>query len=201
MKNDLHLALHGLAIKKHATVEAVAGIIGMDPTRTLEILTESVGRGRVMEAKGKYTLAPAARIALESDYSRAYGDVRESAAFVAAYEQFERVNLALKGLITDWQVVDVAGVRVPNDHSDAELDAALIDRLGDLHERAVPVLDRLAEHVSRLAIYRDKLGGALDRAERGEIEWVSDAKIESYHTVWFELHEDLLRILGRTRSE
>ncbi len=42
---------------------------------------------------------------------------------------------------------------------------------------------------------------ALERAEGGAIEWVSDARILSYHTVWFELHEDLLRILGRQRSE
>ena len=42
---------------------------------------------------------------------------------------------------------------------------------------------------------------ALERAEDGAVEWVSDAKIASYHTVWFELHEDLLRMLGREREE
>jgi hypothetical protein len=30
---------------------------------------------------------------------------------------------------------------------------------------------------------------------------VSSPKIESYHTLWFELHEDLLRLLGKRRSE
>ena len=35
----------------------------------------------------------------------------------------------------------------------------------------------------------------------GEIDWVSGVRIDSYHTVWFELHEDLLRMLGRTRQE
>ena len=33
------------------------------------------------------------------------------------------------------------------------------------------------------------------------IAWVSDARIESYHTVWYELHEDLLRLMQRERSE
>lgn len=201
MKNDVHLALHGLAIKKHATAEAVAGIVGLDPAKAIEILSESVGRGRVIEAKGKYTLAPAARIALESDYSRAYGEVRENGAFVTAYEQFEEVNVVLKSLITDWQVVEIAGTRLPNDHSDAEHDARLIDRLGDLHERAEPVFDALARHLPRLRLYGEKLRDALERAEGGDSVWVSDAKIESYHTVWFELHEDLLRILGRARAE
>ena len=47
----------------------------------------------------------------------------------------------------------------------------------------------------------DKLGAALEKAEDGAIEWVSDAKIESYHTLWFELHEDLLRLMRREREE
>ena len=38
-------------------------------------------------------------------------------------------------------------------------------------------------------------------AEKGEIAWVSDARIESYHTVRFELHEDLLRLMRRERGE
>ncbi|NQV20995.1 MAG: hypothetical protein HQ511_06225, partial [Rhodospirillales bacterium] len=42
---------------------------------------------------------------------------------------------------------------------------------------------------------------ALEKAEDGETEFVSGAKVDSYHTVWFELHEDLLRILGREREE
>jgi len=45
------------------------------------------------------------------------------------------------------------------------------------------------------------LTAALERAEDGAIEWVSDVRIASYHTVWFEMHEDLLRALGRERVE
>ena len=43
-----------------------------------------------------------------------------------------------------------------------------------------------------MQIYRDKLTKALEKAEDGAIDWVSDARIESYHTQWFELHEDLI---------
>ena len=52
-----------------------------------------------------------------------------------------------------------------------------------------------------MAYYSKGLLEALEKAEDGDIAWVSDAKIESYHTLWFELHEDLLRIVGRIRSE
>lgn len=201
MKNDLHLVLHGLAIKKHATAEAIAGIIGIETARVAALLTESVAKGRVVEAKGKYSLQPMTRIALESDYSRYCSELRENQEFVRCYEDFEVVNTALKTLITDWQVVDIAGERVANDHTNKEYDAKIIDRLGDLHERAERVLNAFAKHLPRLAIYRDKLLSALEKAEDGALEWVSDARIESYHTLWFELHEDLLRMLGRTRVE
>jgi hypothetical protein len=155
----------------------------------------------VVEAKGKYSLQPMARIALESDYSRYCSDLRENPDFVRLYEDFEVVNHVLKALITDWQVTEIAGSRVANDHSNKDYDSRIIDRLGDLHERAERLLNQFAVHLPRLAIYRDKLLAALEKAEDGAIEWVSDARIESYHTLWFELHEDLLRMLGRTRVE
>ena len=93
------------------------------------------------------------------------------------------------------------GQRAPNDHSDKDYDARIIDRLGDLHERSEDALEKLASALPRLAIYREKLEAALDKAETGAIAWISDAKIESYHTVWYELHEDLLRLMQRERSE
>lgn len=201
MKNDMHLVLHGLAIKKHATAEAIAGIIGLAPARVAALLQEAVSKGNVVEAKGKFSLQPMARIALEGDYSRYCSELRENQEFVRLYADFEVVNNALKALITDWQVVEIAGARVPNDHGDKEYDNRIIDRLGDLHERAERVLTQFAVHLLRLAIYRDKLLAALEQVEDGALEWVSDARIESYHTLWFELHEDLLRMLGRTRLE
>jgi hypothetical protein len=197
----MHLVMHGLAIKKHATAEDVASILGLDPDVVRETLIKLVAAKRTVEAQGRYVLAPAARMLLEADYSRYYESLRENPAFQAGYAGFERLNTTLKQLITDWQTVPVRGERVPNDHSDKDYDAKIVDRLGDLHERAEDVLDKLASALPRMAIYRQKLEAALDKAEKGAIAWVSDAKIESYHTIWFELHEDLLRLMRRQRTE
>ena len=199
--NETHLVLHGLAIKKHATPEAVAGVLGLDVSVVRATLGKLVEAKRVVEAQGKYLLAPAARMALDMEYTPLYEDVRANSAFASGYEEFERLNNTLKQLITEWQTVDVRGHRVPNDHGNKDYDDRLIDRLGNLHERAELALDRLASALPRFSIYRDKLGAALERAEDGEIAWVSDAKIESYHTLWFELHEDLLRLMRRERAE
>ncbi len=199
--NETHLVLHGLAIKKHATPEAVAGVLGLDVNVVRATLGKLVETKRVVEAQGKYLLAPAARMALDMEYAPLYEDLRANAAFASGYEDFERLNTTLKQLITEWQTVDVRGHRVPNDHGNKDYDDRLIDRLGNLHERAELALDRLASALPRFSIYRDKLGAALEKAENGEIAWVSDAKIESYHTLWFELHEDLLRLMRRERDE
>jgi hypothetical protein len=199
--NDAHLVMHGLAIKKHATPEDVAGILGLDLDVVRETLANLVLTKRAVEAQGRYLLAPAARMLLDTDYSRYYDEVRANPSFQAGYVDFERLNGTLKQIITDWQTIKLLGERVPNDHRDKEHDEKIIDRLADLHERVEGVLDQLAVALPRMRIYREKLASALEKAEKGAIVWVSDAKVESYHTLWFELHEDLLRIMRRSREE
>lgn len=201
MMKDSQLALHGLAIKKHATAEDVAAITRLSPQIVGKHLEAAVANGRAMKSGDKYMLQPAAQIALKSAYSRDYADERANSEFQAVYDEFEKINEQLKSLITEWQTIEVAGRSMPNDHSDAEHDQKIIDRLGDLHERAEPMLDRLAQHLPRLSVWKDLLLSALENAEDGDIAWVSDAKCMSYHTVWFELHEDLIRVLGRERLE
>ncbi|MBI2802312.1 MAG: hypothetical protein HYX63_18860 [Gammaproteobacteria bacterium] len=201
MMNEMHLALHGLAIKKHAGPAAVAATVGLSETRVAELLQQAVTTGRASEAQGAYLLSPAGRLIIESLYSKLFDRERQDGALAGAYEKFERINTELKQLITDWQTLDVGGQKVRNDHSNKDYDARVLDRLGALHERFTPVLAQLCRGVPRLDLYREKLDHALDRAEAGQVQWVSDAKIDSFHTVWFEMHEDLLRILGLQREE
>jgi hypothetical protein len=197
----MHLALHGVAIKKHAAATAIAEVVGLDVERTEALLKAATLAGRLAEAQGGYVLTPAGRMILDNQYSQFCDDVRSNAAFVAACERFERINVELKQVITDWQTLDVGGQKVRNDHANADYDAAVLDRLGEVHERFEPVLAQLTLGLPRLVRYGRKLEVALERAEAGQSEWVSDARSESYHTVWFELHEDLLRVLGRVREE
>jgi hypothetical protein len=198
---DMHLALHGLAIKKHGGPAEVAALVGLTEDRVAALLEEAAARGRAAKAGGRYMLTPAAQVALRGEYGRIYGALRGNAEMAAAYDAFEKVNAELKALITDWQTVEVAGSRVPNTHDDRAHDARIIDRLGALHETAERVIGRMAAHLPRLATYMRLLTEALEKAEDGAHEWVSDARLPSYHTVWFEMHEDLLRVLGRVRDE
>jgi len=199
--NDRDLVLHGLAVKRHAPPPAVASLMGIDVARVQSVLAEAVAGGRAIEAKGGFALTPLARLALDGRYSHHFAHLRQDRRFVPAYESFERINRTLKQVITDWQTIEVAGERVANDHTDAAHDEAVVDRLAAVHEQVETVLQALAGPLPRMRIYAQKLLAALEAAEDGDRDWVSDVRRESYHTVWFELHEDLLRIMGRAREE
>jgi hypothetical protein len=123
-----------------------------------------------------------------------------SAAEVAmrrAYDRFLPLNAELLRVCNDWQV-RAAGV--PNDHADVEYDWSVIDRLRALHERTSPVTRTMAATMERFAAYRSGLRAALELVEEGQNEWFTSPRIESYHTVWMRMHEDLLLALGIDRA-
>jgi pyruvate,orthophosphate dikinase len=115
---------------------------------------------------------------------------------VALYEDFCVLDAELKQILTAWQV---KGDTAPNDHRDADYDAAVLQRLANFHERVGPLLQRLASLSPRLAAYGVRLARAAARVAAGEHAYVARIIADSYHTVWFELHEELLALAGLTR--
>jgi hypothetical protein len=120
----------------------------------------------------------------------------DAAAVAAAYDQFRTVNVEFKTLVSDWQLKDGQ----PNTHEDTAYDAAVLARLDSVHERVVPILAAVSAQLPRLRTYADKLRGALDRVHGGDVAWLTRPIIDSYHTVWFELHEELILAAGLTRE-
>lgn len=193
--------LHGLVVKKAGTAESVAALLEWDVTEVEELLAAEVTAGRAIGAKGTYMVTPAGRSWLDEQYPRTFGDYRSDPEVAEAAQRFERINKELLALLTDWQSMSTGGRRVANDHSDADYDRAILDRLGDVQDSAVKVLDKLARPEPRLAVYGQRLEAAYDKVLAGETDYVSGVRVDSYHMVWHELHEDLLRVLGRTRQE
>jgi hypothetical protein len=154
-----------------------------------------------VEAKGTFMATPAGRAWLLDRYPEEFAAFRAGDGATEAYERFERINRDLLRLFTEWQMMPVGSETVPNDHSDPEYDDRVVDRLGALHERAERPLRELSALEPRLGEYVRRLDAAYDRVLAGAHEFVSGVQVDSYHTVWFELHEDLLRMLGREREE
>ncbi len=46
-----------------------------------------------------------------------------------------------------------------------------------------------------------KLSAALEKIRAGDTSWFTRPLVDSYHTVWFELHEELIGAAGLTRDD
>jgi hypothetical protein len=109
----------------------------------------------------------------------------------------------MKDTVTAWQLrpAEGGGEAAVNDHSDPDYDRAVLERLVGLHEDAVAWLAPLETACRRLAGYRERLSRAIDKAVGGDQRYVASPRVDSYHGIWFELHEDLIQLAGRTREE
>ena len=103
-------------------------------------------------------------------------------------------------MCTAWQLKSIDGSTAINDHTDAAYDASVVDRLGTLHAQADSLLADVASTLPRFVRYPERLVHALAKVQAGQTEWFTKPLLDSYHTVWFELHEDLLSTLGIQRG-
>ena len=77
----------------------------------------------------------------------------------------------------------------------------MLDELTALSGELAPLAQDLASLLARFDGYDRRFAAALGKAVRGDRPWVDGSDRASCHTVWFELHEDLLSTLGRRRGE
>ena len=118
----------------------------------------------------------------------------------AALDAFLDLDHQVKDIVTAWQLRDPDG-QVVNDHTDEAYDRGVLDRLVALHADAMAWLAAQSQGPARLADYGVRLGRALEQAEGGDQRFVASPRVDSYHGIWFELHEDLIRLAGRTRED
>ncbi|TRW82888.1 pyruvate, phosphate dikinase [Mycolicibacterium sp. 018/SC-01/001] len=121
----------------------------------------------------------------------------DTAALSDIYRDFWAVNADFKAVVTDWQLRDGQ----PNDHSDSTYDGAVIDRLDRIHGRVTGIVDRAAAQLPRLESYRVRLEEALRHLHGGDRQWFTHPLVDSYHSAWFALHEELLVAAGLTRTD
>jgi len=113
--------------------------------------------------------------------------VREMAA---VYDTFLGLNSPLKTMCSAWQQL--------GEDPAARWDA--VDRLETLNQDAGPVFARAGELVPRFGRYADRLQSALATLKGGDDRFFTSPTVDSYHTVWFEAHEDFLLVLGIDRA-
>jgi hypothetical protein len=188
--------MQALRLKGMAAPDAVAAATGLAEADATAALRALVGAEDASERNGRYRVTREGRDRLDAALAQEREAV-DAAGMTALYEEFTAFNTEFKNLVHRWQLRDGE----PNDHTDATYDGGVLADLDGLHERFTPLARRVAGIVPRLAPYPGRFDAALTRVRAGESEWFLRPMIDSYHTVWFELHEDLIGLAGLSRLQ
>ncbi|MHB1488433.1 MAG: MarR family transcriptional regulator [Acidimicrobiales bacterium] len=197
------LVLHGLRLKGFAEPEALAQCVLVKPPEVEEHLRIMEAQELAQHRQGRisgWALLPAGREAHAAELALDLESAGCREAVEGCYRRFLEANADMLGVCTDWQMRPDGMEPVPNDHSDPAYDAVIIERLEAIDDKIQPACAELAQVLERFSTYGPRLARALARVQAGEAEWFTRPLMDSYHTVWFELHEDLLATLGIERS-
>jgi hypothetical protein len=197
------LVMHGLRLKGFGEAAAIAEAVGVAEADAKPLLDGLVAQGLAAYRDGKlsgFSLTKDGR----TEHARLLTDELDQsgarAAVQDAYRRFLQLNTELLSVCTEWQLRDIGGESTVNDHSDRVYDAGVIEKLADLHARVEPICNDLGVALDRFGGYGPRLIHALQRVCTGDSDWFTKPMIASYHTVWFEMHEDLLSTLGIERG-
>jgi phosphohistidine swiveling domain-containing protein len=189
------LVLRALRLKGRADAAGLASATGLPESETASIAAKLVEGGDAREVREAFMLLPTGRDRLNTMLDEERAGVDQTALH-EAYEEFVAVNGDFKQLASDWQLRD----GVPNEHNDAAYDQTVLDRLPGIHERVSPVVARSVELAPRLSPYPGRFADALAKVQAGDTNWLLKPLIDSYHTVWFEYHEELIGLAGLSRE-
>lgn len=187
LDDDAWLVLHEVRLRGVAVLDDNTSNSSVQQLTEIGLVTQAA-RGLRVTPEGRDAHTTWARLLAGSDGETT---VRR------AYEQFLPLNRELLQVCSAWQVRPGG---VPNDHRDLTYDWSVVDRLRALDERAGPSINRVGRVHTRFGSYRPRLREALRLVDDGDFEWLTSPRCDSYHTVWMQLHEDMLLALGLDRA-
>jgi hypothetical protein len=181
-------ALHALRVKGVATATDVAAITGLaDSDQALqELRSAGLVESRQAGAIEYFTQSAAGHAAHAEGVTRrrdAGGRDRVAEVYDA---RFLPVNVLFKRMCAAWQ---------------EEERFELVEQAVDIHEVIGDVLHAVSDVEPRFAQYRIRLDRCMQAFQDGDGSALAAPIGESYHNVWFELHEDLIVTLGRSRAD
>jgi hypothetical protein len=199
------LTLHAVRLKGLADEAEVASRFDLDRSESDELLLDYEAYGWVTRSDfagtAGWSLTPAGRaederrLAAELQVTGATDTVHD------AYRSFLPYNERLLKACTDWQLRPTAkDALASNDHTDIAWDQRVLAELATVGDELDRVAAGLTTRLERFAGYDGRYRAALTRALNGAPAWVARPRADSCHTVWMELHEDLLATLGIDRG-
>ena len=189
-----------LVVKGYAGPDAIAAALGGAQDDAAGVLDRLVADGIAEAAAGSFRLtADGKAIGREKIAEDTLSWGADDA--LAALDAFLALDHRMKDTVTAWQMREVEGAQTFNDHTDPAYDAEVLGRLAALHVDASAWLTPLVVGLPRLATYGQRLEQAAAAAATGDGRYVASPRVDSYHGIWFELHEDLILLAGRNRAD
>ena len=199
------LVLHGPRVLGFASAGQVAARYRLDPDLTGELLLDFEARGWVRHSgfagRSGWSVTDAGRtederrLAAELDLAGAGDAVR------ALHTRFVPLNRRFGEACTTWQIRPTRTDPMAfNDHTDWGWDERVLRSLTSLGRAFADVCTGLTASLRRFDGYAGRYTSALARVEAGQRRWVDSPELDSCHTVWIQLHEDLLATLGIPRG-
>jgi pyruvate,orthophosphate dikinase len=192
--------LRVLVVKGYATPEGIATALLCTADEASALLDRLVADGLAEVAAGSFRLTADGK-AVGRERIAADSERWGAANAVAALDAFLVLDHRMKETVTAWQMREVDGTQAFNDHADAAYDAGVLAAFAALHVDASAWLQPLADGLPRLAAYLARLVRANTAAQGGDHRYVASPRVDSYHSAWFELHEDLILLAGRNRAD
>lgn len=197
---DVEAMIRLLSIKGFATPDSAAAALGTTEDNASALLDQMTADGLVSMMGSMFSLSGDGK-SVAAEFLAADREEWGADRATAGLDGFIPLDQRLKVIVTAWQMMEVDGVPVLNDHTDADYDAAVLAELEVLHVDAGAWLAALRDELPRLASYSARLDRAADLVAGGDHDYIASPRLDSYHNVWFELHEDLILLAGRTRED
>ncbi len=199
------LVLHALRLTGMADCAAVARRFSLDTGVVEEQLLDDESRGWVQRVSfadlRAWSLTGAGRVEGERLLAEELDRAGARDVVADAHAHFLPLNTRFLRAVTDWQLRREPLDRlVPNDHTDLRWDDRVLTTVRSVGRSLEGIDERLGATLDRFTGYSARFASALAQVERGRLTWLDEPAIASCHTVWFQLHEDLLATLGIERG-
>ena len=191
--------IHVLSIKGFAKEESLAVAAGLEVSDVQLISQNLIDEGLVERSRIGIKLTEKGKAAA----AKILEHVRETtdlAALENFYQAFTPINQDYKKSVSSWQIKTVGESAGPNDHKDAEYDQRVLTEMFKDHDSLIQLVATQLASCPLLKDYARRLEIAFTHVSAGHHQFVTGALIDSYHTVWFEFHEALIRLSGRDRA-
>lgn len=199
------LTLHAPRVLGYASAKRIAAHFHLDADEVEDRLLEFAGKGWVAHSRFADTSGwhltdtgrseDERRLSVELDLAGGRDIVS------LAHQAFLPLNRTFGQACTNWQIRPAArDPMVFNDHTDWGWDERVFRSLDALGRQLATVTDPVTRVLQRFQGYDTRYAAALARVNAGQPRWIDAPELDSCHTVWIQLHEDLLSTLHLPRG-